>query len=509
MNDSTVSPHWSGKSGSDRSSRLACAVKASSNDMHRCVVVSSQTTSPLAAEVLRAVRLMADVDALLLDESLAVVDQCDVVIIVARVDSAEAALGQIERWRTARPGTPLLLASVGLQASQLENFLRHGVLDLVSFPCLPQELAVRVHRALGVQATPALAGPTAPTAPTAHLPDFRLRHFIGSNPAFARQLAKLPVYAACDAGVLILGETGTGKEVCAQAVHRLSARASMPWVAVNCGAIPADLVENEMFGHAKGAFTTAHMSRPGLVSEAEGGTLFLDDIDCLPLSAQVKLLRFLQEREYRPIGSTTLRRADVRVIAASNHRLPGMVARGEFRQDLYFRLNVLVMQLPPLRERRDDVAALAMHFIRSYSKQHGRRVDGLSPLALRRLLAHDWPGNVRELQHVIERAVLLAAGPLLQAHDIEVDVDLDRPGAAAGSIDTIESFRSAKERVVRQFERGYIELALTCCHGNVTQAAEQAGKNRRAFFELMRKHEIAAAGYRREPGGPGFIRTGS
>ncbi len=326
--------------------------------------------------------------------------------------------------------------------------------------------------------------------------DPRLRHFIGRNEAFVRELARLPVYARSDAGVLILGETGTGKEVCAQAVHRLSPRAGRPWVAVNCGALPTELIESELFGHAKGAFTTAHMSRSGLVAEAEGGSLFLDDIDCLPVPAQVKLLRFLQEREYRPVGATTVRRADVRVIAASNLRLPKMVERGEFRGDLFFRLNVLLLQLPALRDRRDDIAALARHFLGRFAATHGCRVTGLAPSALERLFLHDWPGNVRELEHVIERAVLLSHGPLLDAADLDLPVAPAPSAGSRGLIRTVESFRAAKGRVVQQFERSYIEHLLAICRGNVTQAAQQAGKNRRAFFELMRKHAIEAARFR-------------
>ncbi len=333
-------------------------------------------------------------------------------------------------------------------------------------------------------------------APSALAADPRLRHFIGRNEAFVRELARLSVYARSDAGVLILGETGTGKEVCAQAVHRLSPRADRPWVAVNCGALPTELIESELFGHAKGAFTTAHASRTGLVAEAEGGSLFLDDIDCLPVPAQVKLLRFLQEREYRPVGATTVRRADVRVIAASNLRLPVMVERGEFRGDLFFRLNVLLLQLPALRERRDDIAALAQHFIRRFSAQHRGHVGGLTPAALERLFLYDWPGNVRELEHVIERAVLLAGSALLDAHDLDLPAPVEAHASACGPIRTVESFRAAKGRVVQQFERSYIEHLLARCRGNVTQAAQQAGKNRRAFFELMRKYAIEAARFR-------------
>lgn len=326
--------------------------------------------------------------------------------------------------------------------------------------------------------------------------DTRLRHFIGRNEAFVRELAKLPVYAACDAGVLIVGETGTGKEVCARAVHQLSHRAGKPWVAVNCGALPTELIESELFGHAKGAFTTAHASRTGLVAEAEGGTLFLDDIDCLPVPAQVKLLRFLQEREYRPVGATAVRRADVRVIAASNLRLAAMVERGEFRGDLFFRLNVLLLHLPALRDRRDDIAALAQHFIRRFADQHGGRASGLTPAALERLFLYDWPGNVRELEHVIERAVLLAGTPMLDSDDLDLPAPAKPRAGGCGPIRTVESFRAAKGRVVQQFERSYIEHLLACCRGNVTQAAQQAGKNRRAFFELMRKYAIEAARFR-------------
>jgi DNA-binding NtrC family response regulator len=251
-------------------------------------------------------------------------------------------------------------------------------------------------------------------------------------------------------------------------------------------------VENELFGHVKGAYTAAHAPRSGLVREAEGGTLFLDDVDCLPLSAQVKLLRFVQEREYRAVGSNQVQHADVRIIAAGNLRLPQLVARGEFRQDLYFRLNVLTLNMPSLRERIDDIPALAEHFVRRFSERHGRRVLRFTSAAIDKLMGYDWPGNVRELQHAMERAVLLAPGPELSADDVEIGGATTRCGAAAAT------FRSAKAHVVRQFERGYIERLLVSCGGNVTQAAQQAGKNRRAFFELMKKHDIASARFRPE-----------
>ncbi len=312
-----------------------------------------------------------------------------------------------------------------------------------------------------------------------------IRGFIHISQACARVAERLPVVADCQANVLITGETGTGKEVCARAVHYLSPRASRPWVAVNCGALPAELVENELFGHARGAYTTAHAASPGLVREAEGGTLFLDEVDSLPLAAQAKLLRFLQEREYRPIGTSTTLRADVRVIAASNCDLHQRMQRGQFRQDLFFRLNVLHLQLPALRDRREDVPVLAQHFLRQYAREYARPAHDLSPAALLKLLRHEWPGNVRELSHVIERAVLLSTGPVLEPRDIDIDL----AGPDSVPVDDA-SFRVAKMRVVDRFERGYVEQLLSVHGGNVTHAAMAAKKDRRAFFELIRKHGI-------------------
>ncbi|UHQ22225.1 sigma-54 dependent transcriptional regulator [Lysobacter sp. 5GHs7-4] len=319
-----------------------------------------------------------------------------------------------------------------------------------------------------------------------------IRGFLYASDACAKVAERLPVIAGSDSSVLIVGETGTGKEICAQALHYLSRRSAGPWVAVNCAAVPVELIESELFGHVKGAFTTAHNSRHGLVKEAEGGTMFLDDIDCLPLLAQGKLLRFLQQQEYRPVGCNAMQRSDVRVIAASNRDLRLMVRQNSFRQDLYFRLNVLPIALPPLRERREDIALLAGHFVQLFDQAHGGRGRRLTSEALQKLLAYDWPGNVRELRHVIERSVLLAAGERIDADDIAIDADLDADSGADAPPDGIagESFQSAKKRVVERFERQYIETLLALHHGNLTHAAQAAKKNRRAFFELVRKHHI-------------------
>jgi transcriptional regulator with PAS, ATPase and Fis domain len=314
-----------------------------------------------------------------------------------------------------------------------------------------------------------------------------LEQLIGESSMFLNEIKKIPLAAVCDESVLIWGETGTGKELCARAVHYLSGRAEKPFVPVNCGAIPLELVENELFGHARGAFTGAFSSQTGLLREAEGGTLFLDEIDWLPHLAQVKLLRFLQEKEYRPLGSTKSCSADVRVIAASNMDFEDAVVAGKLRQDLYYRLNVLTMMLPPLRARREDIRLLARHFLRKYLLEFQTPAKEISDSAMQLLTLHDWPGNVRELEHVIKRAVILSERQSIECEDL----NLTRREAPQP-----ETFQQAKASVVNQFERSYIQNLLQTYHGNITRAADAAHKNRRAFWQLIRKHNINARNFK-------------
>jgi two-component system response regulator GlrR len=403
--------------------------------------------------------------------------ECD--LLVPIVDAANVARvgGDIAAWRCRHPQASVVPAVIDLSQPQLLGLMASGAFDFTPLPGDDAAMLVRLQRAAGL--LPAAPLPVPPQL----LSSPALRELVGGSPAFVKQLALLPGIAGCDAGVLILGETGSGKEIYARAIHYSSARATRPLVAVNCGAIPAELLESELFGHVRGAFTHAHTARAGLVREAQGGTLFLDEVDSLPGPAQSKLLRFLQEMEFRPVGGDTVQNADVRVIAASNQDLPGLVERGLFRRDLYFRLHVLSVTLPPLRERAEDIVTLALRFIQQCAAQNRRPTLGLSPPAMRRLLAHHWPGNVRELKHVIERAVLLADNASIQEDDLELP-------ALGASLDADESFRAAKSRMVDAFERCYIERLLAASGGNITQAAEMAKKNRRAFFELIRKHEI-------------------
>ena len=249
----------------------------------------------------------------------------DLIVVAVAAERLVDDLALVSALRTHAPGCPLVAAFDRLDAAQIDGLLAAGVCDFVSTASPAAEIIARIRRAAGALHSVQVQGLGAATSS-------RIKDFVGTSPAFLRQVAKVPTLAGCDSGVLILGETGTGKEVCARAIHYLSARASKPWVALNCGAIPTELIESELFGHVKGAFTMAFQARRGLVSEAESGTLFLDDIDCLPVAAQAKLLRFLEQREYRPVGSNTLCHSDVRVIAASNDRLPELAARGAFRR---------------------------------------------------------------------------------------------------------------------------------------------------------------------------------
>ncbi len=320
-----------------------------------------------------------------------------------------------------------------------------------------------------------------------------LRQIVGRSPCFLKELRKLPNLATCDARVFIRGETGTGKEVFARAIHYLSARAAKPFVAVNCGALPVDLMENELFGHERGAYTGAQTGHQGMVREAEGGTLFLDEIGCLPLVAQAKLLRLVQEREYRPLGSRRSLHADVRIISATHEDLAQAVLEGSFRQDLYYRLNIIEVKLPPLRDRNQDLELLAEHFLAKYSTEYGRDELTLTEAARARLYRHDWPGNVRELEHVIERAVVMSRGKTISERQIRFS-DLSETNAP-------ESFGEAKHRAVNTFEVNYLQSMLRISRGNISRAAKLAKKNRRAFWELLRKHQIDVDRFRTQPTG--------
>ncbi len=307
---------------------------------------------------------------------------------------------------------------------------------------------------------------------------------IGSSPAFISAIGELPLLASADVPVPITGETGTGKDLYARAIHSLSPRREGPFIAVDCGAVPPHLFENELFGHARGAFTDAHKDQRGLAAMADGGTLFLDEIDSLSLETQSKILRFLQERTYRPLGSDGFVNGDVRLVAATNCDIEQSVADGAFRSDLYFRINILRVDLPPLRQRPSDIPILSDHFLSTFAREGGPK--RLSPAALARLADHEWPGNVRELQTVIHRAILYSQGSLIQPGDLRLpELSL------ADSVDRANvSFSGARTRAIEIFERQYVKEMIEKHRGNVTHAARDAGKERRAFGRLVKKYDI-------------------
>jgi len=379
------------------------------------------------------------------------------------------------------PHAPILCVLEGVEPNDVLELFRFGAVDFITTPLRPAEIYVRARRLLEHTRQREIAA-------QALREEIGLRGIIGNCPVFQTEIDKIAPLANCDVSVLISGETGTGKELFARAIHYLSRRAGQPFVAVNCGAIPPELAENELFGHERGAFTGASGRHIGLVKEADGGTLFLDEADSLPVSVQVKLLRFLQHKEYRPLGATKSSSADVRVIAASNADLQEAVKSGRFRQDFYYRVNVFPLLLPPLRDRQEDIPLLARHFLARYTSELKKSVVDLSSEALHKLLMYEWPGNVRELENVIQRAILLCQGGLI--HHTQVVL------LGAQSHMPQESLQDMKAKKISQFEKSYIESLLLAYQGNITRAAQAAQKERRTFWELIRKHNIEVRKYR-------------
>jgi transcriptional regulator with PAS, ATPase and Fis domain len=322
-----------------------------------------------------------------------------------------------------------------------------------------------------------------------------LAKLVGLAPAFRCVVDQLPATAASDAAVLLQGETGTGKELFARALHYLSGRAGFPFVPVNCGSLPDTLLEAELFGHERGAFTDARERRGGLVAEAEKGTLFLDEIDSLTGKAQACLLCFLQDKSFRPVGSTGEQQADVRIVAASNAPLQRRVEAGAFRADLYYRLGVFTLHLPPLRERVEDIPSLACHFLQKHTPP-GKPVPHLAATALSALLAYRWPGNVRELENVILRSIHLSRTPGIEVEDLGLPPS---PAAAAGDPrqnDRPHSYKGMKQQALNAFEKEYLLRLMHSHAGNITHAAQAAGKERRSLGKLLKKHGINPHAFR-------------
>ncbi|WP_105639310.1 two-component system response regulator GlrR [Cronobacter dublinensis] len=300
------------------------------------------------------------------------------------------------------------------------------------------------------------------------------------SPAMLRLLEQAHMVAQSDVSVLINGQSGTGKEILAQAIHNASPRAKNAFIAINCGALPEQLLESELFGHARGAFTGAVSSREGLFQAAEGGTLFLDEIGDMPVPLQVKLLRVLQERKVRPLGSNRDIDINVRIISATHRDLPKAMARGEFREDLFYRLNVVNLKIPALQERAEDIPLLANHLLRQAADRHKPFVRSFSTDAMKRLMTASWPGNVRQLVNVIEQCVALTSAPVISDALVEQ--------ALEGENTVLPTFVEARN----QFELNYLRKLLQITKGNVTHAARMAGRNRTEFYKLLARHELEA-----------------
>jgi len=307
---------------------------------------------------------------------------------------------------------------------------------------------------------------------------------VGRSRAVEDLLHRIELVARSKSTVLVTGETGTGKELVARAIHAHSSQRDMPLIKVNCAAIPEALLESELFGHVKGAFTGATANRRGRFALADGGTIFLDEIGTLALPVQAKLLRVLQEREFEPVGSERTESVDVRVIAATNRDLRAMVADGRFQEDLFYRLSVIPIELPPLRDRREDIPLLVEHFVRKHAQRVGRRIDAVAPAALERLSTYPWPGNVRELENAIERAVVLAGGTVIDAAAISI---LDPPpGPAAGGLPSARLHEN-----VEWAEQESVRRALRQANGVKKDAAEVLGISQRALSYYLAKYRVS------------------
>lgn len=399
-----------------------------------------------------------------------------VVLIFGSSAPADDCFEQISQSFT---GLPTLGVFTTVAGKWCERFLATCT-DFTSWPCLADEIGFRLRRTLQCRLRDGLSR----SKPTRLLSATTI---VGNATALCKSMQRIDRFAQCDASVLIEGETGTGKELAARAIHYQSARASQPFIPVNCGALPDSLIENEFFGHAKGAFTGAGQAYAGLISQAQGGTLFLDEVEALSHKGQVSILRFLEQQEYRPLGDSRTRSGDVRVIAASNRPLCSEVELGGFRQDLLYRLSILTVRIPPLRERAGDVDLLTRHFMDIYRRRYDLATKRLNPVSQIWMNAYEWPGNVRELQNHVHRSLLLSEGDIVTI-ERPADMSEDIGEVSADSMPT--SFQDAKQAVIADFEKRYLSNLLADTGGNVTLAASRARKERRAFGKLLKKHGL-------------------
>lgn len=381
---------------------------------------------------------------------------------------------------TCYPEIPKLAVFVG-GANIRHKDIIDNCCEFISLPCHSGELQLRMDKLEAMALSNYALGNA---------------HLVGRSEVFTNILKLMSMFSRCDAPVLIEGETGTGKEMVARAIHYQSNRKDYPFIPVNCGALPDNLIENELFGHIKGAYTDAKSTQAGLVAQAESGTLFLDEIEALSHKAQVVLLRFLQEFEYKPLGGSRTYKANVRIIAASNAKLCDLVEQGVIRQDLYFRLNILALPIPSLKERGEDIHLLAEWFLNQFTQQYDLSQKYFNDAALRWMSQYNWPGNVRELENLVHRAVLVSEGDeislqcIVNESEYVDSTEYSKEQDWSAEVQTNISFNEAKTKAIDTFEKYYLSHLMRQAKGNVTLAAKQACKERRALGKLLKKHGI-------------------
>jgi two-component system response regulator GlrR len=383
----------------------------------------------------------------------------------------------LERLLLLHPHLPvIILTAHGSIASAVEA-TKKGAYDYLTKPFDPKDLLHRIEKGLEVRRLRGEVEQLRSLVRERYYPD----NIVASSERMQHVLHQVAQIATTASTVCLYGESGTGKELIAKSIHAMSRRARGAFVAINCGAIPEGLLENELFGHVKGAYTGADQPQRGLLRQADGGTLFLDEIGELPPALQVKFLRILQEQEFYPLGAGQPSKVDFRLIAATNQDLWEAVCNGRFREDLYYRVHVIPITLPPLRERQEDIPLLAHHFLRQFSRVMQKEIEGFAPEAMQQLLLYGWPGNVRELANVVERAVVLALHGLITP-DLLL---LGRPAVHSPKPDLL-LFKEARAA----FERSYLVQILTATRGNVSRAAELSGRHRAELYKLLRKYGV-------------------
>ncbi|MBI5254871.1 MAG: sigma-54-dependent Fis family transcriptional regulator [Burkholderiales bacterium] len=387
------------------------------------------------------------------------------------------------------PDVEVLMVTGLSEVQTAVKAMKLGAFDYLSKPFDPDELEHVVERALEHRRLTQENRDLKSEVGT----KYRFENIIGTSPAMQSVFKLIAQCAPTNATVLITGESGTGKEVIARAIHYNSLRADKPFVAVDCNTFNEELFESELFGHVKGAFTGAVANKRGMFEMADGGTMFFDEFANIPLATQAKLLRVLQEREYRQVGGTTLLSTNARLIAATNKDLKAMVAEGRFREDLYYRVNVFPLQAPPLRERKADIPALAFHFLKQFCAELDKPMCEISEGAMSLLVAHDWPGNVRELENTMHRAAILAADNVVRVAHVASLLDPAQAaehGVPRNGEELKLMKKHAREKSVEDIERRFVQEALKRNHSNVTKSAEDTGMQRANFQALMKKHNI-------------------